>query len=439
MFFEKMKIYFLGVSTIIGLSLFANLPALAATANTSSSKVIQTTTKSSKPLKTKAKSKKTSAGNARKASSVQKTKRKPRPKVVQPVTANSQPVLESVPAEQPTNPDTDKKPEFMLSVIPETINAMPTILPAESQDKIVASQEETKDKTWADKRHERFRQYLQRQAHKMDDWFGEPDPEKPARASIRVMADTTWNEYDDIEVKPRIRGKIKLPTLEKRLSLVFGDDSLDDELRGNVAITNPNAAAEPKKTLDQDAAKRENNSFAVRFSNWMKTDLFDTDFDVGLRDGAEDVYGRVKISRDWTLPDNFTTRAEQVYRYGSNSQNYARTNLEIRHHRDGEPFIADQASITYADDDKDVGVRWENRLFRQHSFFHDNTFSYGLYTGGRAKDKDFHLNGYGPFVSWRQPFLREWFYVQTDVNYYNDEDLNRDHYLSTFLRLEAVF
>ena len=234
-----MKIYFLGVSTIIGLSLFANQPALAATANTSSSKVIQTTTKSSKSLKNKAKSKKTSAGNARKASSAQKTKRKPRPKVVQPVAANRQPVLESVPAEQPTNPDTDKKPEFMLSVIPETIDAMPTILPAESQDKIVASQEETKDKTWADKRHERFRQYLQRQAYKMDDWFGEPDPEKPARASIRVMADTTWNEYDDIEVKPRIRGKIKLPTLEKRLSLVFGDDSLDDELRGNVAITNP--------------------------------------------------------------------------------------------------------------------------------------------------------------------------------------------------------
>lgn len=434
-----MKIYFLGVSTVISLGLCASLPALAITNPTVSNSSMHHNTKSPKVLTAKGKSKKTSAANTRKATSVQKAKRKPRPNVVQPAAANSQPVVKPFPAEQSTNPDTDKKPEFMLSVIPETIDALPTILPAESQDKIVASQEETKDKTWADKRHEHFRQSLQRQAHRMDDWFGEPDPDKPARASIRVMADTTWNKYDDIEVKPRIRGKIKLPTLEKRFSLVFGDDSLDDELRGNVAITNPNAAAEPKKTLDQEAAKRENNSFAVRFSDWMKTDLFDTDFDVGLRDGAEDVYGRVKISRDWTLPDNFTTRAEQVYRYGSNSQNYARTNLEIRHHRDGEPFIADQASITYADEDKDVGVRWENRLFRQHSFFHDNTFSYGLYTGGRAKDKDVHLNGYGPFVSWRQPFLRDWFYVQTDVNYYNDKDLDRNHYLSSFLRLEAVF
>lgn len=338
------------------------------------------------------------------------------------------------PAEAPA-----KKTEFILSAIPEAIDAMPTVLPAESQDRIVAFQEETKDKTWADQRHERFKQYLQHQAHRMDNWFGEPDPEKPAKASIRVLADTTWNEYDNVEIKPRIRGKIKLPTLEKRFSLVFGDDSLDDELRGNVAITNPNASVEPKKKLDQEATKRENNSIALRFSDWMKTDLFDTDFDVGLRDGASDVYGRVKISRNWTLQDDFTTRAEQIYRYGSGSQNYARTNLEIRHHRPNQPFIADQASVTYADEDKDVGVRWENRLFRQHTFFHDNTFSYGLYTGGHAKDKDFQLNGYGPFVSWRQPFLRDWFFVQSDVNYYNDKDLDRSHYLSTFLRLEAVF
>lgn len=27
----------------------------------------------------------------------------------------------------------------------------------------------------------------------------------------------------------RLRGKIKLPTLERKISLVFGDDSLDNE------------------------------------------------------------------------------------------------------------------------------------------------------------------------------------------------------------------
>ena len=35
------------------------------------------------------------------------------------------------------------------------------------------------------------------------------------------MIDNYWNEYDNYEIKPRIRGKIKLPTLEKRLSGIW--------------------------------------------------------------------------------------------------------------------------------------------------------------------------------------------------------------------------
>ena len=330
--------------------------------------------------------------------------------------------------------------EFMLSAIPQAIDALPTVLPEESNVPIVPTQEETKDSSWVDSKHNHFRQYLQKKAHKIDDWFGEPDPEKPARASLRILVDSTWNKFDEFEVKPRVRGKIKLPTLQNRFSVVFGDDSLDDEIRNNVAITNPNANSnEPGKTFDQNTTRRENNSVAVRWSEFLKTDLFNTDFDIGLRDGASDVFARIKASRDWQLQDHFSTRVEQVYRYGSESQNYARTNLEIKHHKEGEPFIANQAAITYADDNSDIGVSWENRLFRQHTFFQDNTFSYGLYTNGRAKDKDFHLNGYGPFVSWRQPFLRDWFFVQSDLSYYNDKDLDRSNYLSGFLRLEAIF
>lgn len=329
--------------------------------------------------------------------------------------------------------------EFMLSAIPQAIDALPTLLPQESNNPIVPTQEQTKESSWADTKHDRFRQYLQKKAYHIDDWFGEPDAEKPAKASLRILVDSTWNKYDEFEVKPRVRGKIKLPTLKKRFSLVFGDDTLDDEIRGNVAITNPNMGTEPSKAFDQQTTRRENNSFALRWSEWLNTDLFDTDFDVGLRDGASDVFARVKASRDWQLQDHFSARAEQMYRYGSESKNYARTNLEIRHHKDGQPFLANQAAITYADDNSEIGVSWENRLFRQHTFFHDNTFSYGLYTNGRAKDKDFHLNGYGPFVSWRQPFLRDWFYIQSDVSYYNDKDLDRSNYLLGFLRLEAVF
>ncbi len=59
---------------------------------------------------------------------------------------------------------------------------------------------------------------------------------------LRVLVDSSWDKHNEYEVKPRIRGKIKLPTLENKLSVVFGDDSLDNELQNNVAITNENPA-----------------------------------------------------------------------------------------------------------------------------------------------------------------------------------------------------
>ncbi|MBD0054646.1 hypothetical protein IAF46_00770, partial [Acinetobacter baumannii] len=36
----------------------------------------------------------------------------------------------------------------------------------------------------------------------------------------------------------------------------------------------------------------------------------------------------------------------------------------------------------------DDDLTWENRLFREHSFFANNRFNYGIYTGGYYNDND---------------------------------------------------
>ena len=164
---------------------------------------------------------------------------------------------------------------------------------------------------------------------------------------------------------------------------------------------------------------------------------FETDADLGIRSG-DDVYVRLKASRDWQLRNDFKFYAEEIYRYGIHSENYLRTNLELTHARPNQPILSNQFSLTYADD-QDDDLTWENRVFREHSFFANNRFNYGIYTGGYYNDNDLRLNSWGPFVSWRQPLLREWFFVQGDVNYFNDHREDRNHFVSTFLRLEALF
>ncbi|WP_411710074.1 hypothetical protein [Acinetobacter soli] len=324
----------------------------------------------------------------------------------------------------------------LLDYIPAWVDAMPTMLPKESDQVMVPSVNETENKTWVDRKQKQIRDWADHTSVKIDDWFGDIDPNKPANATLRVMLDNYWDKYNGFEVKPRIRGKIKLPTLERRFSVVFGDESLDNEFENNIANTNiePNA---DNKRLDTRQTRDNNSSIALRWSDFAKKLPFETDADLGIRSG-DDIYVRLKTKRAWVLRNDFSFYAEQIYRYGIDSKNYFRTNLELTHARPNEAFLSNQFSLTHADEQEDDWW-WDNRLFRQHQFFANQRFNYGIYMGGYYNDNDLRLNSWGPFMSWRQPVWREWFYVQGDLNYLNDHREDRSHYLSTFVRLEAIF
>ena len=348
--------------------------------------------------------------------------------------SNTEP--QNPPQPQPAQTEAATSENF-LDYIPKWVDATPTVFPEQSNQPIVPPTAETEDRTWIDRKQRTIREWTDRTSVKIDDWFGEIDPEKPASATIRFMLDNYWNEYDNYEVKPRIRGKIKLPTLEKRLSLVFGDDTLDDEFDNNIANINNQPNQDTSKRLDSKQARDNNGSIALRFSNFSKRLPFETDADIGIRSG-DDVYLRLRAEKNWTLRNDFHFNAEQIYRYGSDSENYVRTNLELTHARPNQPLLSNQFSLIYADE-QDDDLTWENRTFRQHQFFAHNNFNYGIYTGGYYNDNNLRLNSWGPFVSWRQPLWREWFYVQGDLNYFNDHREDRSHYVSTFIRFETLF
>ncbi|MDM1757913.1 MULTISPECIES: hypothetical protein [unclassified Acinetobacter] len=325
----------------------------------------------------------------------------------------------------------------ILEYVPKLLDMTPTVLPAQSDEVTVPPTEDTENATWIDQKQKGIRNWADRTANHMNHWFGETDPAEPASATLRILLDNRWNEHDGYDVKPRIRGKIKLPALENRLSLVFGDDALDNEINNNIAITNENPNGNPDKSIDGKRIRDDNSSIALRWSQLSKRLPFDVDADLGIRSG-DDVYARLKAEKDWKLEHDFTFHAEQIYRYGIDSENYLRTNLELTHARPNQAFLSNQFNLTYADE-QDDDLTWDNRLYRQHQFFKGNRFNYGIYTGGFYNNDDLRLNSWGPFVSWRQPLWREWFYVQGDLNYFNDHREDKSHYPSALVRLEALF
>ncbi|MFC3874674.1 hypothetical protein [Neisseria musculi] len=290
--------------------------------------------------------------------------------------------------------------------------------------------------TWVDRQHGAVRSRLKSWAHNIDDWFGEPDPDNPADANLRVMIDTKWNKYDHFSVKPRIRGRVKLPVLQQRINVVFGDDSLDNEPRNNIQVYEENVSTD-NKTFDKTHSRESNSSLALRWSDIGKRSGIDTDADIGIRSG-NDFYLRLKGSKDWQLGGDFSTRLEPIYRYGIDSKHYVRTNWEVRRFPEGNTFTANQFHLQYTRNN-DEEWTWGNSLYRQHNLPGHKRLNYGIYTGGNIEARKAKLNSYGPFAGWRQPIWREWLFVQTEINYLNNREENRPHHIGTLLRAEALF
>lgn len=292
---------------------------------------------------------------------------------------------------------------------------------------------------WIDRKHNQTSQKIDRLAQKMDDWFGKPNPDDPASATLRVMLDTTWNKHDSLKMEPRVRGRIKLPTLEQKVSVVFGDDSVDNEmLGGQHNELNP---ANPKinnQTFHSKTTREDNSSIAVRWSNLDKHFGIDTDADIGIRSG-DDVYAQLEARKTFQHTPNTSTQIKQTYRYGIDSKHFARSSVEVKHQQQNDTFVANYAHADYVDNKDDKGWSWGNSLYRQHEFDGHKRLNYGIQAGGAIGGRKHQFNSYGAFASWRQPVWRDWLFVQAELNFANNKDEGRKHYVGTFVRLEANF
>lgn len=292
--------------------------------------------------------------------------------------------------------------------------------------------------SWVDNSYANVRSTLHSWSNSIDSWFGTPDPDKPASASLRIMLDNEWNHYDGYSIKPRIRGKIKLPTLKQHLNLVFGDEDLDNQSRDkNQLHRNYKTPLSEDKKYDSKQSRNDNASLALRWSNQTKEFGVETDLDLGIRSGA-DLFVRAKIAKDWKHTDIFSTRLEQIYRYGINSKHYLRTNLENKFWETKQLFINNHTYLEYQHD-LDETLFWGNSLYRQHDFAGHKRLNYGVLAGGEIKHKKADLDVYGPFINWRQPIWKEWLFIQPELHFYNSKKDDRSHHLGAFFRVEAIF
>ncbi|XXQ68340.1 hypothetical protein ACKLNO_00185 [Neisseriaceae bacterium B1] len=304
---------------------------------------------------------------------------------------------------------------------------------------LTAMADKPKQDTWVDEAHEQVGETLNKTANRIDGWFGEPDPKRPASANLRLLLDTHWDADEGATFKPRVRGRVRLPVLERKLSVVFGDDSVDDELDNSNHVDNGKTRHAPNgKRFERDRSRDENSSLALRWSEISENLGIEGDADIGIRSGS-DLYGRLKVGKTWQHSPALRSRFEQLYRYGVKSEHYARSLYELKYEPDEKGFITNELWADYAHDGDEEGWTWGDSAYKQHHFEGNKRLNYGVFVGGDIDNKKAEINTYGPFVGWRQPVWRDWLFIQTELNYFNNRKEDRNHRVGGLFRVEALF
>ncbi|WP_367110802.1 hypothetical protein [uncultured Psychrobacter sp.] len=299
---------------------------------------------------------------------------------------------------------------------------------------------------WTDEKRKKVKDKLDIWANEMNDWFGETDPQKPATTSLRLVLDTRWAddpiEGNEVTVKPRIRGRLRLPVLEERLSLIIGDGNLDEDTFLKSGSNVDEDISDPDKLIDTRRTRDENASIALRWSRFddqIEDKLgVKTDVDLGVR-SVDDIYVKVSLDKDWYEGKKLKISNDNFYRYGLDSKHYIKGALNLKYGTSADRFINNRTTIRYRNRNHEESTDWVNDLRQVHYLGNEKQLAYGIATSGYFDHDKSTLNSYGPAVSYRQPIWREWFYVQTELNYLNDKTDDKNHYPSALLRMEALF
>lgn len=167
---------------------------------------------------------------------------------------------------------------------------------------------------------------------------------------------------------------------------------------------------------------------------------FSNDINLGSNSDS-DVYVQFLAKKQWVLRHDISIDTQQLFRYGSSSKNYSETTFNLNQKLQDNTLFSNQFSLNKSQDEE---YYWANRTFQQYQFLKNHRLIYGIYSSGvyDQTKKDWELQLWGPYLSWRRPLWRDWIFIDNQISYYHDmttTDKELQHIFSTTIQLEANF
>lgn len=195
------------------------------------------------------------------------------------------------------------------------------------------------------------------------------------------------------------------------------------------------ASTTQKKTLKSNK-KNQTDLIAETLTGLSQLLPFNNQMRLGS-DSNQDIYLQLSASQNWTIDPQLKLATAQSYRYGLDHKNDFNTQLKLSHTQSKTASAYSQFNVTYSNHE-DENFIWEERSYQKYQFSKNQVLILGMYSSGDY-DKAMSLNRWGPYLSWQQPIWRNWLYLQSDLNYYNDKQNAFSHRLGSRFGFELHF
>jgi hypothetical protein len=272
---------------------------------------------------------------------------------------------------------------------------------------------------WVDTSHQYATNQALALAQWMDDFFGDPEYDADrAESFLRLQFTEDWDEEDGNTVRVRLRGRVQLPKLSKRLSLVFAGENGDE-------LTEEEEDREDTVGLQLDLSEGRRN-------RWDGTLGFTSS---GLRPG-------VRFRRQEPVSERSSYRYTQRVQWEHDEGFYTTGQVDFNYFVDQDDSLRWSNRVVYGEETD--GVEWRTRLAWRQRRDTDSKRPYALSYFGAVNgvtDPSHYVKNYRLGIEFRRKIYREFLFFEVipSWNYRrrNYED-DRDAAWGIKLRLEVA-
>jgi len=257
----------------------------------------------------------------------------------------------------------------------------------------------------------------------MDKFFGTGLADFDSASShLRLQLVYDWDE-EDANVRARLNGKLNLPQIDERLSLVFSEEDGDQtSVSENLDDGAPNAASGDNVGVQYNLQEKKNSRIDLMF---------------GFRSGLK-IKAGARYRYDFKFTDTLYGRFREELFFQDGKGLGTETRGELNKELSANDVLRYTAELKFGE--KTGGIEWSNRASFNKRFKEGVALSYFVFANGETREQYLTKN-VGLGVRFRRSIYRDWLFFELEPNYsWRREEPadNRDGVAGIITRLEIA-